>query len=147
MSEIYLRKDFIETLEPEEVVIYTALKKEIDERYKADEESIIINTSIDFIYYGLTNSWECPRKLKDNLSNGLKGLINKGLITLISSNKNNYVIEAKELYINSKTKDTPYFITTSCKCQYKIAQKVENKNVQFIPLNPHSGFRETLVFP
>lgn len=34
-----------------------------------------------------------------------------------------------------------------CKCQYKIAQKVENKNVQFIPLNPHSGFRETLVFP
>ncbi|MBS6519440.1 MAG: hypothetical protein KH359_01920 [Clostridiales bacterium] len=113
MSEIYLRKDFIETLEPEEVVIYTALKKEIDERYRADENSIIINTSIDFIYYGLTNSWDCPRKLKDNLSNGLKGLIDKGLITLISNNKNNYVIQARELYINSKSKDTPYFITTS----------------------------------
>lgn len=57
MSEIYLRKDFIEKLEPEEVVIYTALKKEIDERYRADENSIIINTSIDWIVNSKLNNF------------------------------------------------------------------------------------------
>lgn len=112
MIEIYLRREFIETLEPEEVAVYVALKKEIDERYKADENSIIINTNIDFIYYDLTKSWECTRTMKDNLLKGLNGLIKKGIITLISNNKNNYIIEAKELYINAKNKDMPYFITT-----------------------------------
>ena len=34
-----------------------------------------------------------------------------------------------------------------CKCQYKNAQKVENKNVHFIPLSLQTGCQEMLAFP
>ena len=34
-----------------------------------------------------------------------------------------------------------------CKCQYKNVQKVENKNVHFIPLSLQTGCQEMLAFP
>lgn len=37
-------------------------------------------------------------------------------------------------------------LMTVCKCQYKNAQKVENKNVHFIPLNRPICFPEKLSF-
>jgi hypothetical protein len=59
--------------------------------------------------YTLLGTMEWTRKNKDNLTKGLKNLIEKEIIYLIDNNGNNYVLDLITLYIDS---DDTYFITT-----------------------------------
>ena len=53
-------------------------------------------------------------------------------------------------YVQLEDKEFWYSLDShlpECKCQYKNVQKVENKNVHFIPLSLQTGCQEMLAFP
>lgn len=106
MNKIYLNKKYIETLSANEFAVYVALKKQIDDKYKANADEFIMNTNVDFIIYELSGTFETTRSIKNSLELGLQGLIEKEIVTLIAKNKGNYIINAKELYIDSDTQYT-----------------------------------------
>jgi hypothetical protein len=112
MSDIYLNKINVYSLSHNGMMAYTSLKMELDTRIKntKEQQEIIIYTNEDFMIYNLLGHMNTTRYFKENLNNGFLELQEYGFIKIIDSNKKNYVLDIKGLYIESG--DT-YFKTTT----------------------------------
>lgn len=109
--KIYLNKNAITVLNHNEFIAYVSLKKYIDSymRTSKDAEDFIIPVNTDILIYTLFNSFEIPRKQKENFITGFNGLIEKTVIFVEESNGKNYIIDCINMII---TGDNKYFIVT-----------------------------------
>lgn len=107
--KIYLNKNAINVLNHNEFIAYVSLKKYIDSYMKTskDAEDIIIPVNIDILIYTLFNSFDIPRKQKENFIIGFNGLIEKEVIFVEESNGKNHIIDCINMMI---TGDDKYFI-------------------------------------
>lgn len=122
--EIRLSKNKLQTLNAEEVAVYTALKMKFDSIKVDREKDVIVNTTIYELSYLLSGSYdEIKRKTKDKLLDGLNSLIEKNIIELIDNNakkdkvndNTHFALNIKNLWINTdKNNDNKEnFLTTS----------------------------------
>lgn len=118
MNKIYLLKQAVTDLTHEEFMAYVALKGYVDLNLNTTnmKESFITCVTIDtmiFTLFGTLTPKEATRPFKDNLKKGLDSLIEKGVIESKENNKNSYILELRNLYIDAENGD--YYYITSLK--------------------------------